>query len=198
MPTGLDLITAIQNNAKLMSINNCPGVSARLGYAVYGNWQDDDGDIVLSFTDQQSTVASIKELVHIPDGTPLAHTAVWHFSVEPPIHHFVVIPWYRFNTEPGWVYTVFMAYESNNSQNKYTLGEYIQGGGNTAKDAGYRDIWTQKELSLMLYQLLASKSVWPKYFGGVDQHAPNKITCYKYPSITVDQAIQNVNSYNMA
>lgn len=197
MPTGPELLDAIKNNPSLAKIDNCPGVPARLGYAVYGSWQDDDQETVILGADKESMAETIKALLDIPNSVSIAHAAVWHFCVESPVHHFAVIPWYRLNAEVGWVFTVFMAYENHNVLNKYTLGEYINGGGNTAKGKGYAEIWTWKELGNMLGELLLRKSVWPKYFGGVDNHAANKITCWKYPFTPLDQAIKKVSSFKM-
>ncbi len=193
MPTtGEDLIAAIVGNETLMAINNCPGVSAQMGKAFYGDWQDDDNAVTIALG--STLIQDIKSLIKFSG--QVSETAVWHFSMTGKVHHFVVVPWRR-STKPKRVYTVFMAYEHRQSSKAYTLDKYVKG---TAPAPpldgnGYRETWTIEEFGQMLYYLLKQGAAWERYFGKVGRARATSITCYKYANISLDDAIDNVNGY---
>lgn len=184
--TGIDLITAITGNATLMGINNCPGVPVQMGYAVYASAQSDKG------TDQIKSSSTDKDIGRIIafGGSP-SDTAVWHFSSDSPVHHFVVMPWYRHTAPMGIVYTVFMAYE-----NKYDLEKYVKGNGLAPTGAhGYKTARTFDELKTMLHDLVTSNTAWQDYFGQVGPARTMSLNCYKYSTLRVSTAITNVRRY---
>ncbi len=195
--TGLDLINAIVANQTLMGLDNCPGVSAQMSCAVYGSVQDDSG----KGTDIQNNSSMQKDInIAVGFGGANSETAVWHFLVtsSSPIHHFVVVPWYKSNIPQGQVYTVFMAYEIN-ATNKYSVGDYVHGTGNFAPapgGTGYKTEWSVNQLSTMLSDLLTSPTAWQNYFGNVGAAQATKITYWKYKITTLTSAISNVNAYN--
>lgn len=186
--TGPDLISAILNNGKITSVNNCPGVSVQMGRAVYGTVQSDAGlgEEIRPGVNMQKQINNA-----IGFGGANSETAVWHFSLQP-THHFVVVPWYKHDPPHGRVYTVFMAYE-----NKYTVQNYINGMGSAPASGGkgYKTVWTVTQLSTMFSELLTSPKAWEEYFGKVGESQATKITYWKYKIISIKTAISNVNGY---
>lgn len=190
--TGPDLINAIVGNQKLMALDNCPGVPVQMGLAVYGSVQDDSGSGTEIKDEGNDSDMQKKINEAIGFGGASSETAVWHFSLTP-VHHFVVVPWYKQNAPHGQVYTVFMAYE-----NEYSLGQYVHGTGNIAPKPGgkgYKAEWTPSQLSTMLFDLLKSDKAWEDYFGKVGAAKATKITYWKYKVTTLKSAISNVNKY---
>ncbi len=187
--TGLDLINAIVANPILMGLDNCPAVPAQMSCAVYGSVQDDSG----SGTHIQNNSSMQKDInIAVGFGGANSETAVWHFLLTP-VHHFVVIPWYKSNVPQGQVYTVFMAYE-----NKYSVGQYVNGTGGIAPTPGgkgYKTEWSVSQLSTMFSDLLTKSTAWEEYFGKVGQAQATKITYWKYKITTLTSAITNVNAY---
>ena len=190
MPTGPELITAIVGKANLMSVNNCPGVPTSMGHAFYGACQDDAGKgesiVPGKQADMQKQINNV-----IGFGGANSETAVWHFSLAP-VHHFVVVPWYKHDFPHGQVYAVFMAYET-----KYTVDQYVKGTGvaPTLGADGYKEAWTVNQLSSMLSDLLTSGTAWQDYLGQVGAARATKITVWKYKTVTLQSAIKNVNAY---
>ncbi|HAT4912357.1 TPA: hypothetical protein JHJ70_005616 [Serratia marcescens] len=186
--TGETLINAIVSNNSLMAINNCPGVTAQMSRAVYGKTQDDSG--------AGTTIENNRDMqknINIALGFSGANseTAVWHFMIGPPVHHFVVIPWYQHTAPHGRVYTVFMAYE-----NRYSVGGYVQHTPPAPSAVkGYRTVWSVTDLGQMFSDLLTSATAWQTYFGAVGAAQANKITYWKYKVTSLDSAVANVNKY---
>ena len=187
--TGPELITAILNNHKLMSVNNCPGVPVSMGTAVYGVCQNDSGSGT-KLTPENATQKKINEVIGF--GGANSETSVWHFSIRKPAHHFVVIPWYKHSSPHGQVYSVFMAWE-----NKYTVTKYVNGLGfaPTKGGKGYKDFWTIEQFSKMLSELLAGGPAWNNYFGNVGVGNAEEIKCWKYKTTFLKSAITNVKRY---
>lgn len=186
---GPDLINALVNNATLMALDNCPAVPVHVGAAVCGSIQNDDKGVALA--PGKSLKDDIARLVYFSGIT--SETSVWHFSTGAPVHHFVVVPWYKHDYPHGWVYTVFMAYE-----NHYTVQQYVAGAGGSApahKPGGYKPFWSATELSDMLYELLTGGSAWETYFGSVGAAKTLSLTCYKYKVVSLVSAIRQVTSY---
>lgn len=183
------LINAIVANTKLMEVDHCTGVSTTMSCAVYGKTQDDSGsgNVIENNKDMQK---KINIALDFPSTD--SKTSVWHFLVEPTVHHFVVIPWYqdRISQEP--VYTVFMAYEK-----EYSVSEYVKHTAPAPSGAkGYKKIWTKSDLSKMFSDLLTSDTAWEEYFGPTGKPKAQKITYWKYKVIPLDTAIANVNNYS--
>src|SRR5690606_24987627 len=113
-----------------------------MGYAVYASVQSDKGN------NQIKDISKDQDIIRmIAFGGSPSDTAVWHFSSDSPVHHFVVMPWYSQTAPIGVVYTVFMAYE-----NKYNFEQYVDGVGGIAPTGthGYKTVWTLDELKIML------------------------------------------------
>ncbi len=187
--TGPNLIAAIVENVKLMSVDNCPGVPVQMGKAVYGACQNDSGSgtLIKSGLNMQKQINNA-----IGFSGSNSDTAVWHFSLAP-VHHFVVVPWYKHESPHGQVYTVFMAYEG-----KYSLGQYVGGTGGIAPapgGKGYKAVWTVSQLSAMFSALLAGGTAWQDYFGQVGAAQATKITYWKYKTTTLKYAISIVKKY---
>ena len=188
MATGEELINAIVDNDTLMTIDNCPKVPVEIGRAVYGSVQDDSGSgtVIKSGNSMQQ---DINKAVGFSGAN--SETAVWHFLLDP-VHHFVVVPWYRQQSPHGQVYTVFMAYED-----KYSLGKYVNGTAPAPAvgGKGYKSEWTVNQLSTMFSDLLTSNTAWEEYFGNVGATKATKITYWKYKVTSLQSAISNVNKY---
>ena len=188
--TGPDLIAAIIGKNTLMSLGDCPAVPIQIARAVYGVVQNDVGPGIL-ITPGDGKQKQINSVIGC--GGANSETEVWHFSVVEPLHHFVVVPWYRHESPHGQVYTVFMAWE-----NRYTLQRYVEGTGGLAPalgGTGYKTAWTPSELSTMLSDLLAGGRAWQDYFGQVGAGSATLIKCWKYKTITLKSAISNVGRY---
>lgn len=86
--TGETLINAIVSNNYLMAINNCHGIPAQMSRAVYGKTQDDSGagTAIENNRDMQKNIN-----IALGFSGANSETAVWHFMIGPPVHHFVVI-----------------------------------------------------------------------------------------------------------
>jgi hypothetical protein len=186
--TGIDLITAIAGNTTLRGLDNCPGVPVQMGHAVYASAQNDKGNDQIRHS---STERDIIRMIAF-SGSP-SDTAVWHFSSDSPVHHFVVMPWYRHTAPVGVAYTVFMAYEK-----KYDFGQYVTGTGGIAPTGvhGYKTAWTLDELKTMLRDLVTSNTAWQDYFGRVGPARTMSLNCYKYNTLRISTAIANVKRYN--
>jgi hypothetical protein len=188
---GEDLIAAIVGNKKIVKANNCPAVPVHMSSAFYCAVQSDFG-AGLKIEAGPNMQKQINTVIGFNGAN--SETAVWHFSLIGPVHHFVVVPWYQHKRPHGQVYSVFMAYE-----NKYTLQQYVHGTGGfvpAIKKMGYKDAWTISQLSTMLSTLLTSNKAWQDYFGKVGiTHPATKITCWKYRTITLKSAIANVKIY---
>lgn len=188
--TGSDLIAEIIGNNRLMSLGDCPAVPIQISHAIYGSVQNDVGPGI-SITPGDGSQKQIKNVIGV--GGANSETEVWHFSIVEPLHHFVVVPWYKHDAPHGQVYTVFMAWE-----NKYTLQRYVGGTGGLAPTlggTGYKMAWTPSELTTMLSDLLAGGRAWQDYFGQVGAGSTKSINCWKYRTITLKSAISNVRSY---
>lgn len=185
--TGVDLIAAIVGNATLKGIDNCPGVPVQMGHAIYASAQNDKGNAQIT---HNSADGDITRLIAF-SGSP-SDTAVWHFSSDSPVHHFVVMPWYKHTAPVGFVYTVFMAYER-----QYSLKQYVEGTGGIAPTGalGYKTVWTLAELKTMLRDLVTSNTAWQDYFGRVGPARTMTLNCYKYNTLRVSTAITNVGRY---
>lgn len=188
--TGSELIAAISNNITLMAIDNCPGVPVQIGRAVYGAFQNDLRGIEIK--NDYAKERNINEAIYFGGGK--SETAVWHFSTSGTVHHFVIIPWHKDGYPYGRVYTVLMAYEG-----KYKLEKYVKGvdSGAPGNEHGYKAYWTPKQLSEMLSDLLAGETAnaaWKRYFdpAALNGAATTKITCYKYKTISLEKATENV------
>lgn len=177
--TGPELIDAILGKATLMALDNCPGVPAELGRAVYGTYQDDSGpglppdnlDLAVNFSGSS------------------AQTAVWHFASDNPVHHFVVVPWITV-ADPRVVYTTLMAYE-----NRYTLGNYVAGAGNAPGAPNGYGHKSQAEFRQMLNALQSEDAAWQTYFGQVGAARTTGLKYWKYNNISLSKAIKNVGKY---
>ncbi|MBI3230965.1 MAG: hypothetical protein HYZ45_12555 [Burkholderiales bacterium] len=179
------MINALKADVAIRAVDNCPGVPVLIGRKVYGKVQNDSNGIELEAVPSDKTFATM-----LGFGGANSESAVWHFATEP-THHFVVVPWYSQQAPQGQVYAVFMAFE-----NQYTVHQYVQHapgamGGQLA--TGYRDLWTFADLKAMITALLTRDTAWAEYFQHGNNHLVRKITCYKYPVISVDKAIANVN-----
>ncbi|SDA12839.1 hypothetical protein SAMN03159355_00272 [Pseudomonas sp. NFPP10] len=185
--TGEDPVKAIENNATLMGLKDCPSVPIQMSCAVYGKVQNDVGNDVITNNGSmkyQIDQALLFRGLH-------SETAVWHFSTGPVVHHFVVIPWYRQSAPQGTVYTVFMAYEG-----KYLLVNYVKHNSPAPGEVkGYKTAWTENDLRTMLSDLLTKSNAWEEYFGNVGPAQANIIHYYKYKTTTLDSAVSNVNRY---
>ena len=188
MATGEDLIDVIIKNAKLLTVNNCPGVSVNVGKAVYGKYQDDAGPGKSIVRQEEAPLKqAIQKAIAVHEQATSQHSGVWHFLLDP-VHHFIVIPWLKVDHPAGQVYTVLMAYEG-----KYTLEEYVKGQKKAPRSgSGYKPFWSQAELSDMLYELLTSGSAWERYFGDVGAAHATKITYWKYQYVDISKAIERV------
>jgi len=186
--TGVDLIAAITGNATLRGLDNCPGVPVQMGYAVYGGVQSDKGTDQITHTSTEQDI--VKAIAF--SGSP-SDTAVWHFSSDSPVHHFVVMPWYKHTAPVGNVYTVFMAYE-----NRYNFRQYVEGSGGIAPTGalGFKTAWTLNELKTMLYDLVTSNTAWQDYFGQVGPARTMTLNYYKYNTLRLSTALTNVVRYN--
>lgn len=187
---GPDLIDAIVTNNTLKAVKDCPGVPFHMGRAIYGALQNDVGPGIW-ITPGEGKKKQISNVIGF--GGANSETAVWHFEVVEPVHHFVVVPWYRHDSPHGQVYTVFMAWE-----NKYNLEDYVRGVGvfvPASGGMGYKTAWTPSELSTMLSDLLAGGRAWQDYFGQVGAGLATTIKCWKYKTITLKSAISNVGRY---
>lgn len=174
------LVAAILAKQELKALNDCLSVPIQIGRAVYGNYQDDEGDGTSIVADSVDTkLKAATKFTGTRD-----ETAVWHFLVDP-VHHFAVVPWH--SAELGRrVYTVLMAYEQ-----WYTLGDYIQK--MTVQER--RTTWEEGDLQAMLSDLFKSDEAWKKYFhAGVK--AARKITYWKYENISLESATTNVARYS--
>lgn len=185
--TGIDVANAITRHAVLRGLANCPAVPIQMGYAIYASLQGDKGNLQIKHDTSQKEIDSIIAF----SGSP-SDTAVWHFGSSSPVHHFVVMPWYQYTAPVGFVYTVFMAYE-----NKYNLGEYIDGAGNFAPTGalGYKTAWTFDELKTMLHDLVTSNTAWEDYFGHVGPARTMTLTCNKYNTARISTAMVNLRRY---
>ncbi len=185
--TGADLINSIVGNATLRGLDNCPGVPVQMGYAIYASSQDDKGNEQIT---HQSTESDITKIIAFSGSH--SDTAVWHFSSGSPVHHFVVMPWYKQTAPVGNVYTVFMAYE-----NRYNFRQYVEGNGGIAPVGalGYKTAWTFDELKTMLRDLVTSNTAWQDYFGNVGAARTMKLNCYKYNTLRISTAMANVRRY---
>lgn len=192
--TGPNLISAILGNAKLMSLDNCPAVPIQIGRAVYGSVQNDVGPGTSITLGPNINKEDMQKQINIAIGFGGANseTAVWHFYSPNPVHHFVVVPWYKHDFPHGQVYAVFMAYEK-----KYTLQKYVQGTGSAPAIGGngYKMAWTPSELSTMFSDLLTKGAAWQDYFGQVGEDKTVKLTYWKYKTTTLRAAIANVRRY---
>lgn len=187
--TGVDLIAAILQNPTIRALDNCPGVPTTIGRAVYGTYQNDTGMAeIKSGPDMQK---HINQAIGFSGSN--AETAVWHFSSESPVHHFVVVPWYKHDNPHGRVYAVFMAYEG-----RYTLQNYTNGTGGIAPTGGYgyQAARTPTELATMLSDLLTSGQAWEHYFGRVGPARTMKLKYWKYKVVSLTSAITNVRRFN--
>ncbi|MGR4041670.1 hypothetical protein [Pseudomonas sp. 910_21] len=198
--TGEELISAIVSNPILMGLEDCPGVPAQMSCAVYGKLQDDDGKDVITgvIANDTSMKYQIGQAILFNDDR--SKTAVWHFAIESPVHHFVVIPWYNPSSGAMYtkVYTVFMAYELKKETGKkgYTVREYVEKAPPAPSGTkGYKKSWTETELSTMLSDLLTKENAWEDYFGKVGKAQAKKIHYYKYKITTLNSAVSNVNQY---
>lgn len=164
-------------------MDNCPGVSAHLGKAMYGDWQNDENDIDVT----KETIDA--NLLFV--GKNNTETALWHFLVvgnTNAVHHFAAVPWY--NNEQELVYTIFMAYEK-----MYKLGEYIDGSAKAMPDYKFFD-FTRKSLFRALLRLLFSvDSAWSQVFCKNINDKAKTMTLWKYPVIDVQVATARVNKY---
>ncbi|WP_020406600.1 hypothetical protein [Hahella ganghwensis] len=188
---GQDMIQALLRKQKLLDINNCPAVPVEVSKAIYGVTQDDTGDGI-KFT--KSTVKKRIDPSVIFEGN--SYTAVWHFMLENPVHHFVVVPWYQHTTpEQGQFYTVLMAWE-----NKYTLNQYINGTNGAPTGAkGYKAKWTAEQVSDLVYDLLkGGRDAIVDYCGQAgawDQNKETQLTLWKYKKVLLTTAAENVATY---
>lgn len=186
---GNDLIAAMLANGTLTAINRCPAVSVEVGRAMYGKVQNDSGPghVIRQGDEMQKEIAKV-----VGFSGANSETAVWHFMTDGPLHHFVVIPWYKHDFPHGRVYTVLMAYE-----NMYTLNEYASRTGRALSPGGngYQLTWTATELSTMLSDLLNLGAAWENYFGRVGAAHATKVTCWKYGVIDIKTAIEKVRRY---
>lgn len=192
--TGPALIEAIIGSNALMGLDNCPAVPVQMARAVYGSVQNDTGPGESITMGPNIKKQSMQKQIDIAISFSGANseTAVWHFYSPNPVHHFVVIPWYKHDAPHGRVYAVFMAYEK-----KYTLLEYVKGTGSAPAvgGKGYKAGWTPSELSTMLSDLLMKGAAWQDYFGQVGEDKTVKITYWKYKVTTLGSAIAKVKKY---
>ncbi|MDJ0827892.1 MAG: hypothetical protein QNJ16_20595 [Rhodobacter sp.] len=186
--TGPQLIHDIVNNADLMAINNCPGVPVQMGVAVYGSVQSDVGAGTVV------TQNNIGATLGFPGAN--SETAVWHFQTRP-VHHFVLVPWYKQDPPHGQVYTMFMAYED-----QYSLGQYVAGTNPAPALAGhgYRQVWTYNDLETMLEELLfkgqnRGEAAWESYFCRGLRLRATEMRYWKYKVTSLKSAIANVGKY---
>jgi hypothetical protein len=188
MNRGKELIDAIKRNLKLQAVDDCPGVPVHIGTAVYGVAQEDSNGVAMT---KESTDKEWFSLLWF-NGSQ-AETAVWHFYTLPTLHHFVVIPWYN-QDPPGRSYTVFMAYE-----NQYTLKNYIDKApgwmGNYALEKGFEDERTYGDIMAMMKGVLKNEGAWQAYFSSRKNLPVDTIMCFKYPKISLADAIGNVAAY---
>lgn len=192
MPTGPELIDAIEKSGYLKRLKQCVAVPRTFGQVIYETLQTDEGPGTCI---RQSDIHQLASLLQFAGSD--SETAVWNFLFEgtpepnKSIYHYVVIvPWKNETQET--VYTAFMAYE-----NEYTLKQYITHSRNAPKEMGYRRFWTEDELSSMFSDLLTSPKAWLDYFGNVviKPVLTKEITCWKYPNIDLATAITNVRAY---
>ncbi|MGE8411231.1 MAG: hypothetical protein ACN6QY_02615 [Pseudomonas sp.] len=185
--TGEDLVKAITGNALLMSLDNCPAVSAQMSCAVYEKVQNDVGDDVIR-NDKNMKYQIEQAILFRGDHS---QTAVWHFLITgTAVHHFVVTPWFKQSV--GTVYTVFMAYEKAYSVDKYVKQTNPAPSGTK----GYKTVWTATELKTMFSDLLTNDSAWVEYFGHVKSAKAEEIHYYKYKNTALDTAVPNVKKFN--
>jgi hypothetical protein len=190
MNPGRILVDAISTHAQLQEINDCPAVPVRIGTAVYGGVQDDDNET-------QITLATTRDhlITQLWCKGPTTETAVWHFSTRPTVHHFVVIPWYN-QTEPGWCYAMFMAYEGAYRFKHYANPQPADNNHNVPPN-GYRADRSIVEIVDMLMAIVANGGAWQQYFASNIHNAHvTDISLYKYPNISLANANASVAAYN--
>ena len=184
MTTGTDLTAAIIANDSLMGIGDCTTAYVQMGLAIYGSYQNDGDDSTIS---EEQDVTNLTQFASQSDD----YTAVWHFQVSNPMHHFIVMP---FKNDGVLEYSVFMAYADS-----YTLKKYVEKDESAPAKGGYRDRWSKAQLEAALKMLMGNKSNVRMLFFN-DKRAAGKaenkpIVYHKYPPILINGAIANVSAY---
>lgn len=185
MSTSDNLLNAIKGQGLLTELGDCLSVPVRMAMAFSGDWQNQEG---------QKTITT--NAIGIAEATKFVgehnQTAVWHFSMNHPVHHFVVIP---LADKGNLEFSIMMAYAES-----YTLGEYLTGTGaapgSAGGNGGYRDRWQVYELQRYLSRLVTVNGARLEYFG--DAGANSEITFNKYPNVDLETAVTNVDTYNLA
>ncbi len=188
MNPGLDLINAIRTRPVLQEIKDCPQVSVQIGNATYGAVQDDGVDNKITMATTRDNLVPLLWFNGLQ-----TETAVWHFSTEPTVHHFVIMPWYN-QDSPGWCYAMFMAYE-----NTYRFKHYANPPPTSANVPanGFRADRSITEIIDMLSAILKNNGAWKQYFAAnVDNANVTAIHFYKYPKISLFNANASVAVYN--
>jgi hypothetical protein len=75
----------------------------------------------------------------------------------------------------------------------YSIGKYVER--TCGLSAGYKDSWSSTELVVMMRELFSDAATWGKYFLEGKEGVVEEITCYKYGSISVKNALKNIAKY---
>lgn len=186
------LVDAIAINGELARIDNCPGVPAQFGLAIYGGYQDDNNPQDLTVA--ANRVALVAAM--FPAGLGATdNVRVYHFDIKVTggaIHHFAAVTWMRTGTVAQLGCTIYMAYEG-----LYKLPEYINGTGLALQGEryGYKKLWGSGSISTLLDELAQGRGMWERYFADRQSTPIESFCCYDYGNLLATTAATNLAAY---
>lgn len=184
-----DLRAALLSRQNILDVADCPQASVAIGQAMYGKIQSDGTGQKIKANADDGVLARLLGFGGAPEDTTL-----FHFCTSPAMHHFVVIP--AQNNERQWRFLMLMAYEKTDgppANPGYSMRSYVAR--TCGLSEGYKESWTSSELVLMMRELFSDTAAWGRYFLNGKEGQVDEITCYKYGSISVKNALKNIAKY---